>query len=255
MKRFLTLAVPIAMCALVVPASLHAESPEGILAQSDAQRTINDMSFEVRLSAYDGSQVTDTKTLWGSLKIGADHNRILMYFVDPASDRGRKLLVDGDAVYLLFVRTTNPIRLSPLEVLTGQASNGDVVRTFARDYDVESMTDATLAGAQAYHFSLAAKQSVGDTSYKRVQLWVEKSSLRLLYAEFHAASGALLKKAFYKDYREATGKDVPFSVEVFAGDDASKRTVMTFDKVGRKAVPETEFTRSFLSLWNPEQPE
>ena len=148
MKRFLTLAVPIAMCALVVPASLHAESPEGILAQSDAQRTINDMSFEVRLSAYDGSQVTDTKTLWGSLKIGADHNRVLMYFVDPASDRGRKLLVDGDAVYLLFVRTTNPIRLSPLEVLTGQASNGDVVRTFARDYDVESMTDATLAGAR-----------------------------------------------------------------------------------------------------------
>ena len=75
------------------------------------------------------------------MKIGADHNRVLMYFVDPASDRGRKLLVDGDAVYLLFVRTTNPIRLSPLEVLTGQASNGDVVRTFARDYDVETMTE------------------------------------------------------------------------------------------------------------------
>ena len=64
----------------------------------------------------------------------------------------------------------------------------------------------------------------------------------------------LLKKAFYKDYRESVGKDVPFSVEVFAGDDASKRTVMTFDKVGRKAVPETAFRRSFLSLWNPEQP-
>ncbi len=128
------------------------------------------------------------------------------------------------------------------------------MRTFARDYDVESMTDATLESAPAYHFSLVAKDSVGDTSYRRVQLWVEKSSLRLLYAEFYAASGALLKKAFYKDYRAAMGKDVPFSVEVFAGDDASKRTVMTFDRVGRKAVSETEFRRSFLPLWNPEQP-
>lgn len=242
------------LLALLLTAGLHAESPAGILGQSDAQRTIDDMSFEVRLSAYDGSQVTDTTTLWGSLKIGADHNRVLMYFVDPASSRGRKLLVDGDAVYLLFVRTTNPIRLSPLEVLTGQASDGDVVRTFARDYDVESMIDGTQDGKPAYHFSLVAKESVGDTSYKRVQLWVEKSSLRLQYAEFYAASGVLLKKAYYLDYREAMGKDVPFTVEVFAGDDANKRTVMTFDKVGRKAVPETEFRRSYLPSWNPEQP-
>ena len=257
MKRFLARVAPTAAFAaraLLMPAGLHAESPSEILALSDAKRTINDMSFEVRLSAYNGSQVTDTKTLWGMLKIGADHNRVLMFFVDPASDRGRKLLVDGDAVYLLFVRTTNPIRLSPLEVLTGQASDGDVVRTFARDYDVEAMADATLDGASVYHFSLVAKESVGDTSYKRVQLWVEKSSLRLLYAEFYAASGVLLKKAFYRDYREAMGKDVPFSLEVFAGDDANKRTVMTFDKVGRKTVPETEFRRSFLPLWNPEPP-
>jgi hypothetical protein len=246
--------IPFAALALLEPSGLHAETPAGILAQSDAQRTIDDMSFEVRLSAYEGSQVTDTKTLWGSMKIGADHNRVLMYFVDPASDRGRKLLVDGDAVYLLFVRTTNPIRLSPLEVLTGQASNGDVVRTFARDYEVETMTEETREGAQDYHFSLVAKESVGDTSYKRVQLWVEKSSLRLVYAEFYAASGVLLKKAFYRDYRSAMGKDIPFSVEVLAGDDATKRTVMTFDKVGRKAVPETAFKRSYLPSWNPETP-
>ncbi|HUI72124.1 MAG TPA: outer membrane lipoprotein-sorting protein [Spirochaetia bacterium] len=233
---------------------LSAETPEQILTQSDGQRTIEDMSFEVHVTSYDGTQATDTTTLWGSLKVGTDHSRVLMYFVEPASSRGRKLLVDGDAVYLLFVRTTNPIRLSPLEVLTGQASDGDVVRTFAHDYDVESLTDATLGGTQAYHFALVAKESVGDSSYKRVQLWVEKSTLRLLYAEFYAASGVLLKKAYYRDYREAVGKDVPFTVEIFAGDDANKRTVMSFDKVGRKVVPRTEFQRSFLPSWNPEPP-
>ncbi|MGO9409534.1 MAG: outer membrane lipoprotein-sorting protein [Spirochaetia bacterium] len=249
MKRIIAFLLP-----LFVAAGLYSESPQEILAQSDAKRTIDDMSFEVTLSAYDGSAITDAKTLWGSLKIGADHNRVLMYFTEPASDRGRKMLVDGDAVYLLFVRTTNPIRLSPLEVLTGQASDGDVVRTFARDYDVESMTEETRDGTPAYHFSLSARQSVGDTSYQRVQLWVEKSSLRLLYAEFYAASGVLLKKAYYRDYRPAMGKDFPFTVEVFAGDDATKRTVMTFDKVGRKSLPETEFRRSFLPSWNPEAP-
>jgi Outer membrane lipoprotein-sorting protein len=161
--------------------------------------------------------------------------------------------VDGDAVYFLFVRTTNPIRLSPLEVLTGQASDGDVVRTFARDYDVESMTEADLNGQPSWHFSLAAKEAVAETSYRRVQLWVERSTLRLLYAEFSAASGVLLKKAYYRDYREAEGKDVPFTVEILAGDDAKKRTVMAFENVGRKVVPETAFRRNYLPLWDPQQ--
>ncbi len=241
--------------ALFAAASLYAESPSEILAQSDAKRTIENMSFAVHLSAYDGDRITDEKTLWGFLRIGSDHNRVLMYFAEPASDRGRKLLVDGDAVYLLFVRTTNPIRLSPLEVLTGQASDGDVIRTFAKDYDVESMTETALDGTPAYLFSCAAKGSVGDTSYKRVKLWVERSSLRLRYAELYAESGVLLKKAYYRDYREVLGKDFPFTVEVFAGDDANKRTVMSFQKVGRKAVPETEFRRSFLPSWNAEQPQ
>ena len=254
MKRITGLFVPLAFVFLNAPAVVYADSPEAILAQSDERRTIDDMSFEVRLSAYEGSQVTDQKTLWGSMKVGADHNRVLMYFAEPASDRGKKLLVDGDAVYLLFVRTTNPIRLSPLEVLTGQASDGDVVRTFAGDYDVESMTEETRDSTPVHHFSLAAKKSGSDTSYRRVQLWVERSTLRLLYAELYAASGALLKKAYYRDYGEAAGKDVPFTVEVLAGDDARKKTIMTFDKVGRKAMPESEFRRSFLPSWNPEQP-
>ncbi|HUJ75967.1 MAG TPA: outer membrane lipoprotein-sorting protein, partial [bacterium] len=215
-------AVPLDAQAAVAPSTVG-QTPAEILAQSDARRTIDDLSFLVRLTSYDGSQVTDTKTLWGSLKRGDDHDRVLMYFAEPASDRGRKLLVDGDAVYLLFVRTTNPIRLSPLEVLTGQASDGDVIRTFSRDYDVQSMTGETRnstgsggenagASVDTWHFSLSARPSAANARYARVELWVEKSTLRLLNADFYAASGALLKKASYRDYRTAAGKDFPFTV-------------------------------------------
>ncbi len=251
MKRIILALIPLALTAA---AGAGAQSPADILARSDANRTIDDMSFQVRLTAYDGSKAIDEKTLWGYLKVGQDHSRVLMYFAEPASDRGRKLLVDGDAVYLLFVRTTNPIRLSPLEVLTGQASDGDVVRTFAKDYDVEAFEETTLDQKPVYHFSLIAKAASGDASYKRVNLWVERSTLRLLYAEFFAASGALLKKAYYRDYREAQGKDVPFTVEIFSGEDASKRTVMAFDKIGRKSVPDTAFRRSYLPFWDPQVP-
>jgi hypothetical protein len=212
------------------------------------------MGFEVKLTNFEGSQMSDESTLVGVLKLGGDHNRVLLAFIDPASSRGQKFLVDGDAVYILFVRTTNPIRLSPLEVLTGQASNGDVVRTFAQDYDVAAMTQEDREGIPSYHFSLVAKDKANTSSYKTVQLWVEIKTFRLQYAEYYAASGILLKKAFYRDYRAVLGKEFPFTVDIQAGDNPQKHTIMSFSKTAKMSLPETEFRRTYLNSWTPEVP-
>src|SRR5208337_1941282 len=194
----------------LAPAS--AESPSDILLKSDASRTISDMSMEVRLTSFDATQVSDQSTLWGVMKLGKDHNRLLLSFREPASKHGQKFLVDGDAVYVLFEHTTNPIRVSPLEVLTGQASDGDVVRTFAADYAVAAMNQTTLDGKPALRFDLGAKLGANVSSYAKVALWIDPEDLRLLYAEFYAASGTLLKKAYYRDYRSVLGKVFPCTI-------------------------------------------
>lgn len=237
------------------PVFAQAESPTEILVRSDEARSIPDMSFDVALRSYDGEQKPDESALRGVLKLGlgADNNRVLMYFTQPASSRGQKLLVDGDSVYILFPRTTNPIRLSPLEVLSGQASDGDVIRTFARDYDVESFAQETLEGVPAYRFALVAKEGRAASSYKRVRLWVDTENYRLIYAEYYAASGALLKKAYYRDYASVMGKDFPLTVDIYSGQDAKKRTTMTFSSIGRQSLPDTAFRRSYLYAWFPRE--
>ena len=231
-----------------------AASPSDLLAESDARRTIADLNFSVQATAYVGTQVSDQSLLWGVLKLGKDHNRVLMSFQAPASKHGQKFLVDGDAVYVLFEHTSNPIRVSPLEVLTGQASDGDVIRTFAADYNVVSMEQGTFEDKPALHFSLTAREGGNTSSYKTVQLWIDPDSLRLVYAEFYAASGVLLKKAYYRDYQAILGKDVPATIDIFAGDDAQKHTKMVFLKFGRKVLPDTMFRRTALNLWTPEEP-
>jgi len=164
------------------------------------------------------------------------------------------MLMDGNIVYLLFPKTTNPIRLSPLQVLMGQASNGDVVRTgFSQDYDVSSLTETDRNGVRCYLFSLAVKEGRRDASYRKVTLWVEKDSLRPAYAEF-STGDKLLKQATYSDYRTALGKDLPFSVDIHDGDNPQKHTVMAYVKVGQKPVPDTVFRRDYLPSWVPEQP-
>lgn len=245
--KFILTCVAVFLALGVAPAS--AESPSDILSKSDASRTIADMSVEVRLTSYDADQVSDQSTLWGVMKLGKDHNRLLLSFREPASKHGQKFLVDGDAVYVLFEHTTNPIRVSPLEVLSGQASDGDVVRTFAADYAVASMTETTLGEKPALRFDLSAHEGANVSSYAKVLLWIRPEDLRLLYAEFYAASGTLLKKAYYRDYRSVLGKDFPCTIDIWAGDDARKRTTMVFAKIGRQVLPDTAFRRTSLAFW------
>ena len=129
-----------------------------------------------------------------------------------------------------------------------------MVRTgFAQDYDVASLTETDRDGVHCWLFVLTVKEDRKDASYKKVQLWVEKETLRPVYAEF-STGDKLLKKASYSDYRQALGKELPFVVDIHDGDNPQKHTVMAYVKVGQKSVPDTVFRRDYLTSWVPEQP-
>ena len=254
MKKIHLVSMLACLVLLLTGFGLYADSPEQLLAQVDARRYIPDLSFILQMTSFDGDRQVDSNTLWGFVKGVGTQNRSLIAFADPASVKGRRMLMDGNIVYLLFPRTTNPIRLSPLQVLLGQASNGDVVRTgFSQDYDVASLAETDRDGTPCYLFTLVVKESKKDASYRKVLLWVEKESLRPVYAEF-STGDKLLKQAAYKDYRSALGKDLAFSTDIHDGENPQKHTVMQYVKVGQKAVPDTVFRRDYLSSWTPEQP-
>jgi hypothetical protein len=251
MKR--NLAITAAMLAL---GAAFAQSPTELLERIDERRSIPDMRFELRVTSFEDGKQKDYNDLFGFVKASEkSDNRILLYFEGPASVKGRKMLMDGSIVYLLFPRTRNPIRLSPLQVLLGETSNGDVARTeFSKDYDVASLSDANRDGAECHLFRLGAKEGKKDSTYRSVSLWVEKSTERLVYAEFFAADGKLLKKAYYKDYGPAMGKDFPFTMDIYDGENPAKHTTMTYSRIGTLAVRDTVFSRDYLEAWSPAVP-
>ena len=75
-----------------------------------------------------------------------DSTRRYVEFLSPR-EKGRHLLMLGDDMWVFLPDTSRPIRITPLERLSGQASNGDVARThYALDYDATYLRGETVDG-------------------------------------------------------------------------------------------------------------
>ena len=233
MKRLLLLAV------LSLP--VFASDANDILRRSDAYRgALDSFSIDVELTSFEG-RTSDTSQfrVYGK---GAD--RSVVEFLAPASDKGRYVLMLRDAMWIYLPSSSRPIRISPMQRLMGQASNGDVARTsFNVDYDA---TSATQDGDQ-WLLELEAKDP--SMSYKRVRLWIDRASYEPRRADFYVASGKLLKRAHYKQFGSMAGRRVVTEVEIEDMLRTGNRTVMRYANLTARNNPDKMFTKDSLGKW------
>src|SRR5712672_100686 len=135
-----------------------------VLARADVFRNpIPSFSVDVELMSVtpDGKSNTSRFRVYGK---GAD--RSIVEFTYPQTEKGKYLLMLRDAMWIYMPTSSRPIRISPLQRLMGQASNGDVARTsFIVDYDAKSVTE----DGDAFVLDLVAKDPA--VAYNRVRLW------------------------------------------------------------------------------------
>src|SRR6059058_5241465 len=85
----------------------------------------------VKITNYESGKPDEEKLYEVSQK-GAD--KTYVEFMSPR-EKGRHLLMLGDDMWIYLPDTSRPVRITPLERLSGDASNGDVARTnYAVDY-------------------------------------------------------------------------------------------------------------------------
>jgi len=212
-----------------------------ILRRSDAYRgALDSFSIDVELTSFEGRTSETSKfRVYGK---GAD--RSVVEFLAPASDKGRYVLMLRDAMWIYMPSSSRPIRISPMQRLMGQASNGDVARTsFNVDYDA---TSATQDG-DSWLLELAAKDP--SMSYKRVRLWIDRASYEPRRADFYVASGKLLKRAHYKQFGSMAGRRVVTEVEIEDLLRSGNRTVMRYANLTARDNPDKMFTKDALGKW------
>ncbi len=234
----------------VVAFPVAGETPQELLLRIDQARNVVDLRCDVTLTSYDGEKILEHEKLAIQVKTTSKENKTLVWFAAPASVKGRRLLMAGNTVYLLFPATSNPIRLSPLQVLVGQASNGDVARTgFAQEFLPQKLTRTSLDGQACWLFELTAQPDRQTGTYAKARLWVRSKDLRPLKAEFLTASDELLKIARYSDWRQIDGKQFPCKLVITEADNPKRYTVLTYSHIASHPVPSSLFERSALSFW------
>lgn len=204
-----------------------------LLPKVDAYRNaLESFVVDVELTSItpDGHSESSSFRVYGK---GSD--RSIVEFTAPATEKGKYLLMLRDAMWIYMPSASRPIRISPLQRLMGQASNGDVARTsFSVDYNQQALDE----DGDAYVLDLAAKDP--SIAYNRVRLWVDKKTYEPRRADFYVVSGKLIKRATYH------GAD---SIEI---DDLLRpgyRTVMRYSNRAARDNPERMFTKDALGKW------
>jgi outer membrane lipoprotein-sorting protein len=236
MKRLILL-----ILILLIAAPVYAEDPETILERSDAYRgSFDSFSIDVELTSVEGTRSESSKVR----VYGKGPDRSVVEFLAPAREKGRFLLMLRDAMWIYLPSSSRPIRISPMQRLMGQASNGDVARTsFSTDYTAGTVTEED----DEWVLELAARDS--SMSYKRVRLWVDRATFEPRRADFYTASGKLLKRAIYTKFGIMAGRRVVTEVEIEDLLRSGNRTTMRYANLVARNNPDRMFTKDALGKW------
>lgn len=254
MFKFNTL-LPLAFAALAAgPALASAPSVEEILLASDAIRNPDEpFVIDINLTEYRNKnrEQEGRVVAYAKMNAGRGQHDTLVRIVEPARDRNKMMLKNGNEIWFYDPANKSGMRISPQQRLLGQASNGDVVTVnLAHDYKgkieaEETITDGDRKERQCYRIKLTANTAA--MTYHTIEYWVERGSNRPIKSAFYADSGRLYKTAYYRRYEAQLGKERPTETIIIDGVDPQLVTVMRYSKYRYRDIPDAWLRRDGLA--------
>jgi outer membrane lipoprotein-sorting protein len=122
-----------------------------------------------------------------------------------AREKGEHLLMLGDDMWIYLPDTSRPVRITPLERLTGDTSNGDIARTnYAADYSPVYLHTEKVGTVDCHVLDLTAKRK--GATYQTIVYWLRVQDARPVKADFYLTSGKHIKSATFDEYEQTDGQ-------------------------------------------------
>jgi len=222
-------------CALVC----HAATPnaEALLKHSDAYRNgWPSYVLRVNITNYEAGK-EDEERLYEVSQKGTE--KTYVDFLSPR-EKGQHLLMLGDDMWIYLPDASRPVRITPLERLSGNASNGDVARTnYAVDYTPVYLRTEKLGAENCAVLELTAKRK--GSTYQRILYWLRVEDARPVRAEFYLTSGKHIKSASFDEYTTVAGRPQLRRMTLYDEIRHNSRSVLEYSNIAPRDVPDKLF--------------
>ena len=221
-----------------------------LLRKIDAFRApYDEFLLRVRLTSRIGARIDET-ALFDAYISGPEKSLIV---AREHENKGMKLLYIREDMWIHLPDTRRPLRITPMQRLMGEASNGDIARvSLTEDYMAEDQGPAVEEGADCRRILLTAARE--SAPYARIVLFVRASDFRSLKAEFFLPSGRRFKTARYEEYRPLEGRMVLTRMTITDDLQRDRTTTLEYLSFKKIAVPARYFNKNGLVDLNVLQP-
>jgi outer membrane lipoprotein-sorting protein len=188
-----------------------------------------------RIDNYEGDTLVESADFEVSLK---GDNSVVRFL--SVKNKGQWLLMRGDDMWYFLPAVARPIRITPIQRLLGNASNGDVARVrYAIDYEPSFVGEETIDGTRCTVLELRAKRK--GATYQRMRYAVRQSDARPVRAEFFLGSGKQTKTAVFEEPRVEAGETVLTRLVIYDHLKSNSKTVMEFSSFTPHELPDKMF--------------
>ncbi|HBD94943.1 MAG: hypothetical protein A2015_08300 [Spirochaetes bacterium GWF1_31_7] len=185
------------------------DDPASILKKVDDTRGPSFSTYQTTIEVITTEKkvITEQNKLTVIIQRGNDSVSSIAFFETPEDQKGRKMLMVGTDTWLYIPGSKKPVKISPAQKLSGNASTGDILSVnYSGDYTPSITGNEKIGNFDCVQLELiAAKKSV---TYYKIILWVDKKEYKPVKAEYYTKSLKLLKTAYFRKFEMINNKEI-----------------------------------------------
>jgi hypothetical protein len=224
------------------PSFAQLDDSQELLRRIDQYRVPYDQFLvRTRLTAYAGDKVQET-ALFDAYIDGHEKSLVVQ---KEGKNRDMKILYVEEKMWVQLPGSHRPIRITPVQRLMGQASNGDVAMvSYGDDYIARFEGEDTAGGVDCRKLLLTARKK--SATYHKIILFVRKIDYRPVKAEFFLVSGKHFKTAYYQTYTRIGDQTILIRMTINDEMRKEEKTVFEYEMIQEKVIDAKYFNKNYL---------
>jgi len=238
MKRIIIIAAFI-ICMVFPGVTAHTQD---ILQKIDAYRILYEQfTLRLKITSYKNGKVREA----AEFDVYIDGNDKSLVIAKKYRTKDMKILYVNENMWVQLPNTRRPIRITPIQRLMGEASNGDVARvSYAEDYSAERLGREEIDGIICEKLKLKAVKK--SATYNKILLYVSENDYRPVKAEYFMISGKHYKTSFFEEYSILNNRPVLTKMTIYDELRRNSKTTFEYLNIEEKKLPSRYYNKNYM---------